>query len=157
MPRRGRKPKPPAPIARRPPAGPDDDPRDADGLVVEAEPIDLPPCPASAARDFVAAARRSLASRGADGPEVDHVAEVLEEAVERWHVAREAIRRYGLLIPTGTGSHKPNPAVNQAAKASDQIARLLAELGLTPASAARMGAKPEADDEFDRFLAGAPG
>jgi P27 family predicted phage terminase small subunit len=155
MPRRGRKPKPKAPPS--PAARPDVSPTPDVAPIPAPVPAPIPaPVPAEnhadAAAEFTRRVRLSLASLTLDGPAMDHVLELLSEMVERWKIAQASLRQHGPVVQSAHGSLKPNPAAAQAAKASDQIARVLAELGLTPAALARMGAKPETDDDFDAFL-----
>ena len=69
---------------------------------------------------------------------------LLEEAagcIDRLEQSRKAIEDHGLLIATGTGSQKPNPAVNIERDCRTLLARLIREL--------RLG--DQADEESSRF------
>ncbi len=104
---------------------------------------------------FAAALRaeyQALVGDPAIGPSL---LEVITETAERWYRARDTVQRFGALVDGALGALKPNPAVSQAAKASDQLAALLSQCGLTPAGFGRLGLKPVERDEFDAYLAGA--
>ena len=61
--------------------------------------------------------------------------------IARW-TAREcqkAIAEHGPLIKAGHGQLKPNPAAGVLTKSLEAVARLGAELGLTPAARAKQG------------------
>lgn len=52
---------------------------------------------------------------------------------------QKAIAEHGLLVETAHKMKKPNPAAGMMAKAMETVARLSAELGLTPAARAKQG------------------
>lgn len=52
---------------------------------------------------------------------------------------QQAIQRHGLLVATAHQMMKPNPASGIMAKAMETVARLSAELGLTPAARSKQG------------------
>jgi P27 family predicted phage terminase small subunit len=54
------------------------------------------------------------------------------EAKDRCDQARVIIEAEGLVVPTGTGSVKPHPAVNIEKEARLQLIRAARELGLDP-------------------------
>jgi P27 family predicted phage terminase small subunit len=65
--------------------------------------------------------------------------------IARW-TAREcqkAIAEHGPLIKAGHGQLKPNPAAGVLTKSLEAVARLGAELGLTPAARSKQGFRPE--------------
>jgi P27 family predicted phage terminase small subunit len=78
--------------------------------------------------------------------------DIYAEVHERWELARASLRELGPVVDSAAGSAKPNPAAAIAAKAADQLPRLLRELGLTP-SAQHATAAAEPEDELDAFLA----
>jgi P27 family predicted phage terminase small subunit len=85
--------------------------------------------------------RRVLASSGLGS---------LETYIRALWVAREAqksIEEHGLIVKTEKGALKSNPAATSLSEAQLTIARLAAELGLTPAARSRSGmiAEPKAD------------
>jgi P27 family predicted phage terminase small subunit len=62
-----------------------------------------------------------------------HHVRLLQLACEAWDrqvAARQLLAEQGMVIPTGTGSHKPHPAVGIERDAKTQFARLLRELDL---------------------------
>lgn len=65
-----------------------------------------------------------------------------------WSVrqAQQAVEEHGLLVKTAHNMLKPNPASGVLTKSSEQVARLSAELGLTPAARSKQqfgaGGKP---------------
>lgn len=54
------------------------------------------------------------------------------EARDRCNQAREIVDREGMVVPTGTGSVKPHPAINVERDARLQLIRAMRELGLDP-------------------------
>lgn len=63
---------------------------------------------------------------------------------------QKAIEEHGILTKTAHGNLKPNPASGLMSKAQETVARMSAELGLTPAARAKQGfqsKKGEADDQ----------
>lgn len=54
-----------------------------------------------------------------------------------------AIAEHGALTKTAHGMLKPNPAAGMLSKAQEAVARLGAELGLTPAARAKQGFQPK--------------
>lgn len=61
--------------------------------------------------------------------------------IARWQVAEcvKAIQRDGAFVRTKQGEPKPHPAHGVMNKANEIVARLAAELGLTPAARSRKG------------------
>lgn len=61
--------------------------------------------------------------------------------VALWTVreCQKAIEKHGLLVDTAHQKMKPNPASGMMAKAMETVARLSAELGLTPAARSKQG------------------
>jgi P27 family predicted phage terminase small subunit len=59
--------------------------------------------------------------------------------IARWQVSQcvAAIQRDGAFVRTKLGEPKPHPAMGIMNKAQDMVARLAAELGLTPAARSR--------------------
>ncbi|NTH50935.1 phage terminase small subunit P27 family [Agrobacterium rhizogenes] len=76
---------------------------------------------------------------------------VLETYIVALWTVREcqaAIEKHGLLVETAHKMMKPNPASGMMAKAMDTVARLSAELGLTPAARSKQGfASPHSKPE----------
>lgn len=78
---------------------------------------------------------------------------VLETYIIALWTVREcqrAIADHGLLVATAHQMMKPNPASGIMAKAMETVARLSAELGLTPAARSKQGfqgKKGDADDQ----------
>jgi P27 family predicted phage terminase small subunit len=76
---------------------------------------------------------------------------VASYVIATWQVAEcvEALEADGSFVRTKTGEPKPHPALGMLSKASDLVARLGAELGLTPAARSRKGLRGpgEPDDE----------
>lgn len=52
---------------------------------------------------------------------------------------QKAIEEHGILTKTAHGNLKPNPASGLMSKAQETVARMSAELGLTPAARAKQG------------------
>ena len=65
--------------------------------------------------------------------------------IARWTAqqCQRAIAEHGPLIKAGHGQLKPNPAAGVLTKALESVARLGAELGLTPAARAKQGFQPK--------------
>ncbi len=61
--------------------------------------------------------------------------------VARWTVrqCQQAIVEHGLLVSTAHGMRKPNPASGLLSKALEAVARLAAELGISPAARSKQG------------------
>jgi P27 family predicted phage terminase small subunit len=75
-------------------------------------------------------------------------------AYGRAAVAREALEEYGVVIETDAGLIKSNPAAGVLAAAETLMIRCLVELGLSPASRARVKPpEPVAADPLEQFLA----
>ena len=72
----------------------------------------------------------------------------------RWVEAERILDREGLTFFTPKGYVQQRPEVAIAQKASDRCRQFAAEFGLTPArrSSIAVPNKPEAEDEFSRFL-----
>lgn len=69
-----------------------------------------------------------------------------------WMMAecRKAIAKDGAFVKTKTGEPKPHPAAGMLSKHAEIVARLGAELGLTPAARSRKALRgPEASDDDD--------
>lgn len=66
---------------------------------------------------------------------------VASYCIARWQVSQcvAAIQRDGAFVNTKLGEPKPHPALGIMNKAQDLVARLAAELGLTPAARSRKG------------------
>lgn len=60
---------------------------------------------------------------------------------------QKAISEHGPMTKTAHGMLKPNPASGMMAKAMDTVARLSAELGLTPAARSKQGFQQKGDDD----------
>lgn len=67
--------------------------------------------------------------------------------VALWTVreCQKAIAEHGLLVATAHQMMKPNPASGIMAKAMETVARLSAELGLTPAARSKQGFQKKED------------
>ncbi len=82
---------------------------------------------------------------------------VLETYVGALHVARkcrEALAEHGVLVTAKGGQLKPNPAAAMLAKANETIARLAADLGISPTGRSRSGIRDQVskhDKEIDPF------
>ncbi|MCV9997681.1 phage terminase small subunit P27 family [Pararhizobium sp. YC-54] len=63
--------------------------------------------------------------------------------------AQKEIAAIGLLVKTAHGMPKPNPACGTLKSAFEAVARLGAELGLTPAARAKQGFQPKGGDDDD--------
>jgi P27 family predicted phage terminase small subunit len=61
--------------------------------------------------------------------------------IARWTVreAQRAMMEHGALTKTAHGMFKPNPAAGILSKSLESVARLSAELGITPAARAKAG------------------
>lgn len=55
---------------------------------------------------------------------------------------QKAIEEHGILTKTAHGNLKPNPASGLMSKAQETVARMSAELGLTPAARSKQGFTP---------------
>lgn len=75
--------------------------------------------------------------------------------IARWTVreCHKALAEHGPLVSTAHKMMKPNPAAGMLAKAMEAVARLGAELGLTPAARAKQGFQPKGGQHADQ---GAP-
>jgi P27 family predicted phage terminase small subunit len=84
--------------------------------------------------------------------EVDTTALVLLcETIALWQEATAQTNRLGLIIKDGGRMHR-NPYLLIASRAADQVARLLAEFGLTPSSRSHVQAPAQpAGDTFDAW------
>lgn len=65
--------------------------------------------------------------------------------IARWTVreCQKSLAEHGPLTKTAHGMLKPNPAAGIMSKAIEAVARLGAELGLTPAARAKQGFQPK--------------
>ena len=76
------------------------------------------------------------------------------DAYSQWINANREIAAYGMLVDTGMGGLKANPAVAIARQAMSMCHRLLSEFGCTPASRGKVKVKSEAPtDALSDFLA----
>jgi len=69
-----------------------------------------------------------------------------------WMVSecRKALAKEGAFVKTKTGEPKPHPAAGMLSKHTEIVARLGAELGLTPAARSRKALQtPEKDNDDD--------
>jgi P27 family predicted phage terminase small subunit len=75
--------------------------------------------------------------------------------IARWTVreCQKSLAEHGPLAKTAHGMLKPNPAAGMLSKAMEAVARLGAELGLTPAARAKQGFQPKGGDNANK---GAP-
>lgn len=64
--------------------------------------------------------------------------------IARWSVqeAQKAIAKHGMLTKTAHKMLKPNPACGMLAKALESVARLGAELGISPAARSKASMRP---------------
>ncbi|TDK38608.1 phage terminase small subunit P27 family [Rhizobium deserti] len=60
-------------------------------------------------------------------------------ALKNVRTFQKSIDQHGELVTSAHGHWKPNPAAGMQAKAMEMVARLGAELGLTPAARAKQG------------------
>lgn len=77
--------------------------------------------------------------------------------IARWTMreAQAAVAEHGLLVKGAHGAPKPNPATGVLNKAGEVVARLAAEMGLTPASRSRKALQPhERESDADAAPAG---
>lgn len=65
--------------------------------------------------------------------------------------AEKAISEQGVFVPGAGGALKPNPATGLLRSSRDTIARLAAELGLTPTSRSRKSLQAPASSQADLF------
>jgi P27 family predicted phage terminase small subunit len=65
--------------------------------------------------------------------------------IARWTVreAQKAIQQHGALVECAHKALKPNPASGLLSKALESVARLSAELGISPASRSKRGFNPK--------------
>jgi P27 family predicted phage terminase small subunit len=75
-------------------------------------------------------------------------------AYSEWIQAQLEVIIHGLLVETGAGALKPNPAVAMGHKARAQMASLLTEFGCTPASRSRVKVQGDAQsrDALAEFM-----
>ncbi|MBB4123285.1 phage terminase small subunit P27 family [Martelella radicis] len=127
------------------------DPRELEDALTEAPP--MPDSMPDSMRDEWDAVTTELVKR-------QILSKAMLGAVETYILARwmqgeakKAIAEHGALIATKEGFLKQNPACTVLGRAQQQITRLSAELGLTPASRARAGMGPEedGDEQFGLF------
>jgi P27 family predicted phage terminase small subunit len=74
---------------------------------------------------------------------------VITYVLALWAVreSQKEIATHGLLVETAHKTKKPNPACGLLVKANDTVARLAAELGLTPAARAKQGFTQKGKDD----------
>ena len=65
--------------------------------------------------------------------------------IARWSVreAQKAIQKHGALVEGAHKALKPNPASGLLSKALESVARLSAELGISPAARSKQGFQPK--------------
>lgn len=68
------------------------------------------------------------------------------QVYSRWVNAEEHIKKHGLLIKSPNGYPMPNPYLNIATRALDQMMRLLVEFGLSPSARSRIEVKTPSED-----------
>jgi P27 family predicted phage terminase small subunit len=73
---------------------------------------------------------------------------LLCEAYATWEEAGEKLRDFGLVIKTPSGYPAQSPYLSIANRAHEQLAKLLAEFGMTPSSRTRVSVRT--DGEADR-------
>jgi P27 family predicted phage terminase small subunit len=73
-----------------------------------------------------------------------------------WSVrqAQAAIAKHGVLVKGAHQALKPNPANGLLSKSLEAVARLGAELGISPAARSKAGFQPKGDDTDDGAPAG---
>jgi P27 family predicted phage terminase small subunit len=82
-----------------------------------------------------------------------HAMLLLVDAWVTWNTSTAALRQSGLLIKAPSGYPLQNPLFAIANKAHEQIVRLLAEFGMTPASRTRIHVElPHEPDPMEAFL-----
>jgi P27 family predicted phage terminase small subunit len=69
------------------------------------------------------------------------------EAFARWTQANGQIQRFGAIVKAPSGYPIPSPYLSIANKAFDQMAKIMAEFGMTPSSRSRINAEPPMDDD----------
>lgn len=123
-------------------------------------PLGRPAVPDLVLRDRVASKAWDELATQLEGLKILTVAdggilEVYALAYSRLHAATLDIQENGVLSETSLGAPKANPSVAIAKEATAQIARLLAECGLTPVSRSRIKAPPSEKqvDELEAWAA----
>ena len=116
----------------------------------------LPPCPSSL-KGEARVAWRQMAKMLRDagiGTVLDRNAMILlVDAWETYVSATTTLRQSGLLVKSPSGYPLPNPLLAISNRAHEQIVRLLAEFGMTPASRTRVQTiMPHVPDAFEEFL-----
>ena len=116
----------------------------------------LPPCPSSL-KGSARLAWRQMAKMLRDagiGTTLDRNAMILlVDAWETYVSATTTLRQSGLLVKSPTGYPMQNPLLAVSNRAHEQIVRLLAEFGMTPASRTRVHVElPAAPDPLEEFL-----
>ena len=109
--------------------------------------------PKGMAEDWVAVAA-DLQGRGLLTTSMLGLLETYVTALWTVRECRKAIAKDGPIVRAKDGQPKPHPAGAMMSKAQDVIARLGAELGLTPSSRARKGLQGQGDDADDGAPAG---
>lgn len=72
-------------------------------------------------------------------------------ALSTMRQAQKAITKHGVLVTGAEGAMKPNPASGLLWRSQAVVARLAAELGLTPASRSKPAFQKPKEDEDDLF------
>lgn len=119
---------------------------------------DVPPPPAAVPASMIEEWTTVAADLQRRGLLTGSMVGVLETYVlARWTVqqAQAAIAEHGVLVKGAHGAPKPNPAAGILNKATETVARLAAEMGLTPASRSRKALQPhERESDADQAPAG---
>jgi P27 family predicted phage terminase small subunit len=123
-----------------------------------------PSCPKHLETEAKAVWRRILKEKVAAGQPVHTLdADLLAaycNAFVRWLKAKKMVNEFGAVLESDAGGWYQNPWLSVENKAFEQMTKLQAELGLTPAGRARQGtATPKEDakqDSFAEFLRNAP-
>lgn len=97
---------------------------------------------------------RDLRERGLLEPAM--LSTIASYCIATWQIAEyvAAIRQDGAFVRTKTGEPKPHPALGLLNKAQELVARLAAELALTPAARSRKGLRGEEREPEEGLPAG---
>lgn len=127
--------------------------RKAEPTEIEGGITELPPAPANFDEEMA----REWNAILTDLTERKLLTETMLGSVEMYVLARinvrkaqKAIEDHGVLVVGAEGALKPNPASGLLWRSQAIVARMAAELGLTPAARAKTSQKPK-DDEDDLF------
>jgi P27 family predicted phage terminase small subunit len=112
------------------------------------------PVPAAIPEDMAAEWRIVIADLNERGLLTDSVIGIVETyIIARWTVRRatESLSKRGMLVSSrDVHSPKANPAAAMLSKAQETVARLSAELGLTPLSRSRKGLQAAPKDKGEK-------